>query len=222
VQLLDTEVWSPELWSIVRLSLEVSGTALLVSSVVGIPLGAWLGLAQFRGKRLVAAVVHTGMALPPVVVGLVVYLLLSRSGPLASLGWLFTPQAMVLAQIILALPWVVGITMSAVAAVPAELALQIRGLGASRWQSRWTLLREARQGVVLAVAAAFGRSISEVGAVMIVGGNIEGHTRVLTTAIVLETGKGRFALALALGVWLLGLALLANLIIVRGQVRPWT
>jgi tungstate transport system permease protein len=222
VQLLDAEVWSPELWSIVRLSLEVSGTALLVSSVVGIPLGAWLGLAQFRGKRLVAAVVHTGMALPPVVVGLVVYLLLSHSGPLASLGWLFTPQAMVLAQIILALPWVVGITMSAVAAVPAELALQIRGLGASRWQSRWTLLREARQGVVLAVAAAFGRSISEVGAVMIVGGNIEGHTRVLTTAIVLETGKGRFALALALGVWLLGLALLANLIIVRGQVRPWT
>ena len=222
MQLLDAEVWSPELWSIVRLSLEVSGTALVVSSVVGIPLGAWLGLAQFRGKRLVAAVVHTGMALPPVVVGLVVYLLLSRSGPLAALGWLFTPQAMVLAQIILALPWVVGITMSAVAAVPAELALQIRGLGASRWQSRWTLLREARQGVVLAVAAAFGRSISEVGAVMIVGGNIEGHTRVLTTAIVLETGKGRFALALALGVWLLGLALLANLIIVRGQVRPWT
>jgi tungstate transport system permease protein len=222
VQLLDAEVWSPELWSIVRLSLEVSGTALVVSSLVGVPLGAWLGLAQFRGKRLVAAVVHTGMALPPVVVGLVVYLLLSRSGPLAPLGWLFTPQAMMLAQIILALPWVVGITMSAVAAVPAELALQIRGLGASRWQSRWTLLREARQGVVLAVAAAFGRSISEVGAVMIVGGNIEGHTRVLTTAIVLETGKGRFALALALGVWLLGLALLANLIIVRGQVRPWT
>jgi len=216
------EAFDSELWSIVWLSLRVSGTALLVSSLVGIPLGAWLGLAQFRGKRLVVALVHTGMALPPVVVGLVVYLLLSRSGPLAVLGWLFTPQAMILAQTVLALPWIIGITMSAVAAVPTELVLQVRSLGASPWQVRRTLLREARQGVVLAVAAAFGRSISEVGAVLMVGGNIQGQTRVLTTAIVLETGKGQFALALALGAWLLGLALLANLVIVRAQGRPWT
>lgn len=216
------QAFDPELWSIIWLSLQVSGTALLISSLAGIPLGAWLGQAQFRGRRLVAALVHTGMALPPVVVGLVVYLLLSRSGPLAGLGWLFTPQAMILAQTVLALPWVVGITMSAVAAVPAELLLQVRSLGASRWQARQALLREARQGVLLAVAAAFGRSISEVGAAMMVGGNIQGHTRVMTTAIVLETGKGQFGLALALGAWLLGLALLANLVIVRAQGRPWT
>ncbi len=218
----EVEALDPELWSIVWLSLRVSGTALVISSLIGIPLGAWLGLAQFRAKRLVATFVHTGMALPPVVVGLVVYLLLSRSGPLASLGWLFTPQAMILAQTVLALPWVVGITLSAVAAVPQDLLLQVRSLGASRWRARWTVLREARQGVTLAVAAAFGRSISEVGAVLMVGGNIQGHTRVLTTAIVLETGKGQFALALALGAWLLGLALLANLVIVRAQGRPWT
>jgi tungstate transport system permease protein len=210
-------MWNSEPWSIVWLSIRVTGTALIISSVIGLPLGVWLGLAQFRGKRLVSAVVHTGMALPPVVVGLVVYLLLSRSGPLGSLDWLFTPQAMILAQTVLALPWVVGITMTAVETVPADLILQVRSLGASPWQTRWTLLREARQGVALAVAAAFGRSISEVGAVMIVGGNIKGYTRVMTTAIVLETGGGRFGLALALGAWLLGLALIANLVIVRAQ-----
>lgn len=216
------QAFDPELWSIVWLSLQVSGTALLISSLVGIPLGAWLGQARFRGKRLVTALVHTGMALPPVVVGLVVYLLLSRSGPLADLGWLFTPKAMILAQTVLALPWVVGITMSAVAGMPAELLPQVRSLGASRWQARRTVLREARQGVLLAITAAFGRSISEVGAVMMVGGNIQGHTRVMTTAIVLETGKGQFALALALGAWLLALALVANLVILRAQGRPWT
>jgi tungstate transport system permease protein len=129
---------------------------------------------------------------------------------------------MVLAQTALALPWTVGITMAAVAAVPPELLLQVRSLGASRWQARGTILREARQGVLLAVAAAFGRSISEVGAVLMVGGNIQGHTRVMTTAIVLETGKGQFGLALALGAWLLALALVANLVIVRAQGRPWT
>jgi tungstate transport system permease protein len=209
------------LWSILWLSLRVSGTALLVSALIGLPLGTWLGLAHFRGKRLVTALVHTGMGLPPVVVGLVIYLLLSRSGALGFLGWLFTPRAMILAQAVLALPLVLGITMGAVAAVPAELLLQVRSLGVSRWQARWTILREARQGVLLAVAAGFGRSISEVGAVLMVGGNIQGHTRVLTTAIVLETGKGEFALALSLGLWLLGLSLVVNLLVVRLQARVW-
>src|SRR5262249_46586638 len=139
----DVQAFDPELWSIVWLSLRVTGTALLISSLAGIPIGAWLGQAQFRGRRVAAALVHTGMALPPVVVGLVTYLLLSRSGPLADLGWLFTPQAMIVAQTVLALPWVVGITMSAVAAVPPELLLQMRSLGASQRQVRWTLLREA-------------------------------------------------------------------------------
>jgi tungstate transport system permease protein len=144
-------------------------------------------------------------------------LLLSRSGPLASWGWLFTPKAMILAQAILALPFVTAITMNAVAAVPRELARQIRSLGASRWQTRWTILREARHGVMLAVVAAMGRSLSEVGAVLIVGGNIRDHTRVLTTAIVLETSKGDFSLALALGAVLLALALLLNAILLCFQ-----
>src|SRR5713226_2585080 len=209
------------LWPILWLSLWVSGTALLISALVGLPLGTWLGLARFPGKRWVTALVHTGMGLPPVVVGLLIYLLLSRSGLLGFLGWLFTPRAMILAQVILALPLIIGITMAAVAAVPAELILQVRSLGVSRWQARWTILREARQGVLLAVAAGFGRSISEVGAVLMVGGNIQGHTRVLTPAIVLETGKGEFGLALALGFCLLLLALAANVLILRLQERAW-
>ena len=206
-----------DFWSIFWLSLRVSGTAVLISSFIGVPCGVWLGQSQHRGKQLLSAIIHTGMALPPVVVGLVLYLLLSRSGPLAFLEWLFTLEAMILAQTVLALPFVIGITMSSVAAVPLELSMQIRTLGASARQCRWTILREARHGVFLAVAAAFGRSISEVGAVLILGGNIQGHTRVLTTAIVLETGKGNFEFALALGGALLLMALLVNLIIVRLQ-----
>src|SRR5438270_7549495 len=171
--------FDPELWSIVWLSLRVTGTALLLAAVLGLPLGAWLGLARFRGKRLLTALLYTGMGLPPVVVGLAVYLLLSRTGPLGGLDWLFTPQAMVLAQTIIALPLIAGLTTAAVGSVPAELFLQVRSLGASPWQARWTVLREARTSVVVAVAAGFGRVMSEVGAALIVGGNIEGHTRVL-------------------------------------------
>jgi tungstate transport system permease protein len=214
--------WDRELWPIVGLSLGVAGSALAVSALIGIPLGVWLGLARFRGKGFFVALLYTGMGLPPVVVGLVVYLLLSRSGPLAFLGWLFTPRAMVLAQSLIAMPLVAGITMTAVDAVPAELVLQLRSLGASPWQARWTILREARHGVAAALAAGFGRIIAEVGAALMVGGNIQGHTRVLTTAIVLETGKGEFALALALGAWLLTLTLLINLLVIRFQGRPLT
>jgi tungstate transport system permease protein len=209
-----------ELSPIIWLSLQVSGLAVAIGAVIGVPLGAWIGLSHFRGKRTVAALVHTGMALPPVVVGLLIYLLLSRSGPLAFLGWLFTPSAMILAQTILALPFVIGITMTAVAGVSPDLVFQLRTLGASPWQARQAVLWEARPAVVLAVATAFGRSISEVGAVLLVGGNIQGHTRVLTTAIILETSKGQFALALALGAALLTVALFANLVIVRFQDRP--
>lgn len=204
-----------QVWSVIFLSLQVTGTAVLASSVIGIPLGLWLGLSRFRGKWLVAAAVRTGLALPPVVVGLLLYLLLSRSGPLGVLDWLFTPQAMILAQIILTLPLVVGITMSSVEAIPRDLSDQIKSLGASDWQCRWAMLREARQGILLAIAAGFGRSTSEVGAVLMVGGNIQGHTQVLTTAIVLETGKGNFNAALLLGLVLLGIALLVNVLIMR-------
>lgn len=209
-----------ELGSTVWRSLHVSGVAVLVSSLVGIPMGTWLGLTRSRVRAILAVMIQTGMALPPVVVGLCLYLLLSRSGPLGTLGWLFTLKAMILAQIILTLPFILGITMVSVAAVPPELFLQLRSLGASRWQARWTVLREARAGVALAVATALGRSLSEVGAVLMVGGNIAGHTRVLTTAIVLETSRGRFALALALGGVLLALALVANIAIIRLHGRP--
>ncbi len=209
-----------DIGGITWLSVRVSATAVLVASLVGIPFGAWVGMGNRRGRAVVSVLARTGMALPPVVVGLLLYLLFSRSGPLGSLGWLFTPQAMACAQTILALPFVVGITMAAVEAVPAELILQVRSLGASPRQARLTVLREARNGIVLAIASALGRSLSEVGAVLIVGGNIEDHTRVLTTAIVLETGRGHFALALALGGVLLSLALAVNVLILLVGGRP--
>jgi tungstate transport system permease protein len=207
---------APILW----LSLIVAGAAVLIASLIGVPLGLWLGRLNFRGKRAVWAIVYTGMGLPPVVLGLVIYLLLSRSGPLGFLGWLYTPRAMILAQVILCLPFVTGITMTTMAAIPDELHFQLRTLGASEWQAKWALLWQARTGVVLAIATAFGRSISEVGAVWMVGGNIQDHTRVLTTAIILETGKGQFALALLLGSILLGIALIVNTIMLRYQGSP--
>jgi tungstate transport system permease protein len=160
------------------------------------------------------------MGLPPVVVGLAVYLLLSRSGSLGPLGWLFTPKAMILAQSVIAFPLVTGITMTAVTTVPAELFVQVRSLGASRVQANCAVLREARAGVLVALAAGFGRIISEVGAALMVGGNIRGHTQVLTTAIVQQTGHGAFALALALASWLLGLTLAVNVLILSLQGRP--
>jgi tungstate transport system permease protein len=206
----------PILW----LSLMVAGTAVFIASLIGVPLGLWLGRLKFRGRRAIWALVYTGMGFPPVVVGLLIYLLLSRSGPLGSLGWLYTPRAMILAQVVLDLPFVVGITMTAVAAIPNELHFQLRSLGASEWQAKWALLRQARPGVVLAIATAFGRSMSEVGAVWMVGGNIAGHTRVLTTAIILETGKGQFVLAILLGSILLSIALIVNVIILRFQGQP--
>jgi len=210
-----------EVWSVLWLSLQVSGVAVLISSLIGIPVGVWIGLRKFKAKPFVVGVVQTGMALPPVVVGLLLYLLLSRSGPLGELGWLFSPPAMVMAQVALALPFVIGITMLAVTAVPAELQWQLCAIGASRLQAQWEVVREARAGILFAVATALGRSLSEVGAVWLVGGNIEGHTRVMTTAIVLETGKGNFSLALTLGGTLLLVALAINLVIVRYQGRVW-
>lgn len=204
-----------ELWDIVACSLVVSGTAVAISAVVGVPLGVVLGLAKFPGRGAVLALVQTGMALPPVVVGLAIYLLLSRGGPLGAWGWLFTPRAMILAQVVLSLPFVVGIVVHAIESLPAELSAQVRGLGATTRQLHWTLVREARAGVLLAVATAFSRSISEVGAVLLVGGNIKGQTRVLTTAIILETSQGAFGFAVGLGAILLAIALVANVLMIR-------
>ena len=215
-----------QLVEIVLLSLRVSGIALFISTVIGIPLGALLGLARFRGRRLSVAFVYTGMAFPPVVIGLFVYLMLSRSGVLGSLNlpWiprLFTPEAMIVAQVIIAFPLVAGFTMAAVQGVDPALRLQVQALGASRWQTTWAILDEARVGVIAAVVAGFGGIISEVGAVMLVGGNIANQTRVLTTAIVLETNKGNFGLAMALGVILLSMAFTTNFIILRLQGRSF-
>ena len=210
----------PELLKIAWLTLRVSGLALGISTLIGAPLGAALGLSRISSRGLVNALLYTGLGLPPVVVGLVVFLLLSRSGPLGGLGWLFTPSAMVLAQVVISLPVVAGLTLSAVQSLDPSLRQQVWAMGASRWQTTLTLLLEARRGVVSAVVAGFGSIISEVGAVMIVGGNIAGQTRVLTTAVVLEVGKGDFALALALGLILLGLTFTANLLLLRLQREP--
>ena len=209
-----------KVWEIIALSLRVSGTALAFSALIGIPLGAWLGMARFLGRRLVVALLYTGMGFPPVVVGLVVYLLLSSSGPLGGLGLafvprLFTPEAMITAQIIISFPLVAGFTMAAVMGVDPELRQQLFSLGATPWQATVAILREARVGVVVSIVAGFGSIISEVGAVMLVGGNIEGQTRVLTTAIVLETRQGEFTIALALAAVLMALSFIANLIMIR-------
>ncbi len=207
---------------IVLLSLYVSGDALGIATVVGVPAGAGLALRPVPGRRLIELLIYTGMGLPPVVVGLVVYLLLSRSGPLGDLGWLFTPSAMIVAQTIIALPLVIGLTLTAVESVDPALRLQVRSLGATPAQVMWLVLREAQSGVLAGIIAGFGAVISEVGAVMLVGGNIDGQTRVLTTAIVQETRQGNFALALTLGAVLLALALLANILLLRlGRRARW-
>lgn len=213
-----------ELGEIILLSLQVSGVALAFSTLVGIPLGVLMGLKRFAGRRLVMALLYTGMGFPPVVIGLFVYLLLSRSGPMGSLNLagmpeLFTPSAMVLAQTIISFPLVAGFTMAAVLGVDPALRQQVLALGATQRQAAWAVLREARIGVIASIVAGFGSIISEVGAVMLVGGNIEGRTRVLTTAIVLETRKGNFELAMALGGVLLGLSFISNLILLRLQGR---
>jgi tungstate transport system permease protein len=209
-----------ELIEIIALTIRVTGVALAAATLLGIPAGAVLAFTRFPGRRALVAVVYTGMGLPPVVVGLAVYLLLSRSGPLGGLGWLFTPPAMMVAQTIIALPLVIGLTMTGLEAVDPQLRLQIRALGADRRQEVWALLGEARAGVIAAVVAGFGGIISEVGAAMLVGGNIEGQTRVLSTAIILETRIGEFGLALALGAVLLALAFLVNLVFLRLGQRP--
>jgi tungstate transport system permease protein len=211
---------------IVLLSLQVSGTALFFSTLIGVPVGVLIGLNRFKGRRFIAAVMYTGMGFPPVVVGLFVYLLLSRSGPIGSLNLpfvpsLFTPGAMIIAQTIIAFPLVAGFTMAAVMGIDPQLRQQVLALGATPRQAAMTVLSEARLGVIVSIIAGFGSVISEVGAVMLVGGNIAGRTRVMTTAIVLETRQGDFAMALALGGLLLGMVFIANVIMMRLQGRSF-
>lgn len=209
----------PALYEVIWLSLYVSGVALGYSTLIGIPLGAFLALKRFYGRRLIMALLYTGMGFPPVVIGLFVYLMLSRSGPIGVLGWLFTPRAIIVAQTIISFPLVAGFTMAAVLGIDPNLRRQLISLGATGLQATLAILAEARVGVVVSVIAGFGSVISEVGAVILVGGNIEGKTRTLTTAIVLETRKGNFDLAMALGIILLIISFLVNLVMIRSQGR---
>jgi tungstate transport system permease protein len=199
-----------EVIRITLLSLGVSSVAVAISILTGIPIGALLALTEFPGRRLLISLVNTGMGLPPVVVGLFVTMLLWRSGPMGFLALLFTPTAIVIAQVIIALPIVTGLTIAALQQLNPKLRLQLLALGASRLQLLWLLLREARLPLLAAIMAGFGGVISEVGAVMMVGGNIKGQTRVLTTAIVLESRMGHFDLAIALAVLLLFLSFMVN------------
>ncbi len=202
----------PDLVDVTLRSLQVSGIAVLVGSLIGIPFSAWLALSQFRGRRVVIAVMNALMGLPPVVVGLLVYIALSRTGPFGVFNLLFTPGSMIVAQVIIVTPLIASIAHQTLRSRWNEYRDFLVSLGTTRWQQVQTLIWDARRTLVTAVLAGFGRAIGEVGAIMIVGGNIDQLTRVLTTAIALETSKGNFALALALGFVLISLALGVSLL----------
>jgi tungstate transport system permease protein len=212
----------PQIIRIALLSLGVSGIATLFSLVLGIPAGSALGLTRFPGRKFLISLVNTGMGLPPVVVGLVVSIFLWRNGPLGILHLMYTPGAMIIAQFIISFPIVAGFTMAATQSLDPKLSLQIQSLGASRIQLTWLLLKEARLPLLAAIMAGFGAVISEVGAAMMVGGNIFNETRVLTTAIVGENAKGDFSYAIALGVILLVLVYLVNFVLTMIQQRSKT
>lgn len=207
----------PATFQIITLSLRVSVTATAIAFTLGLPCGIALAYGRFRGRRLVLALVNTGMGLPPVVAGLVVTVFLWRSGPLGGLDLLYTPEAMVIAQAAIAFPVVAGLSAAALQQVDPEFRLQMRALGASRFRSLWMVAVETRLPLLAAAMAGFGAVISEVGAAMMVGGNIEGQTRVLTTAAVLATSQGNFALAVALGLILLVVAFAVNLALTAVQ-----
>ncbi len=210
-----------DVFEITLLSLQVSSIATLISLLIGLPFGTWLALGNFRGRSILLSIVNTGMALPPVVVGLVVAITLWRSGPLGDLHLVYTPVAIIIAQTIISAPVVIGLTAAALAALDPRLQQQLLGLGASRPQMIWRLWIEARLPLLAALMAGFGSVISEVGASMMVGGNIKGQTRVLTTAIVLETSKGEFGKALALSALLLTLTYLINLALTLIQQKGY-
>ncbi|HPT68767.1 MAG TPA: ABC transporter permease [Syntrophomonas sp.] len=214
-------IWQmdPEIIQITLLSLQVSLTALVISAVIGIPTGAALALKKIPGKRIFLNIIYTLMGLPPVLAGLLVYLLLTYRGPLGQFELLFTPSAMVFAQVLLAAPIVCGLTARAVMALNQDVYDTAATLGASRRQASATIMREARIGIVAALTTAFGRVIAEVGAVMLVGGNIRWSTRVLTTSIVLETRMGNFSTAIAIGIILLTLSFIINLLILKLEKR---
>ncbi len=211
--------FDPEVMGITLLSLKISGIATFISLLIGINVGAVVALSTFPGKKIVVSLINTGMGLPPVVAGLFVSIFLWRNGPFGFLGLLYTPSAMIIAQAIIATPIVMGITVAAIQQLPRKMRLQILALGASRIQMVWTLIKEAKLPLLAAVMAGFGGVISEIGASIMVGGNIKGYSRVLTTATVMETSKGNFDIAIALSIILLLLAYLINFILTHIQQR---
>jgi tungstate transport system permease protein len=212
-------LFDPEVLQITRLSLQISALATGLSLLIGLPLGTLLALGKVPGRSFLLSMVNTGMGLPPVVVGLFVALMLWRSGPLGDLRLIYTPAAIVIAQVIISFPIVTGLTAAALQSLDPRMQQQLYGLGASRLQMVWRLWKEVRLPLLAALMAGFGSVISEVGASMMVGGNIRYQTRVLTTAIVLETSKGHFNIAIALGVLLLAITFLVNWALTSIQQR---
>ena len=213
-----------EILGIILLTLKVSGIAVIISMAFGIPIGLLIGLNNFKGKRFVITIINTGMGLPPVAAGLFVSLMLWRSGPLGIMGIMYTPTAMIIAQVLIAAPIIAGVTLAAVQQVNPNLKLQALSLGANRAQVLWILLKEAKLPALAAIMAGFGGVISEVGASMMVGGNIKGQTRVLTTSTVQNVGMGNFDIAIALVIILLILAFIVNLfltLVQQGENKTW-
>lgn len=204
------------LYEIIYLSLKVSLTAAAIGMLLGIPFGTFMGMYRFRGQQLIITFIYTLMGMPPVLAGVLIYLLLSTKGPLGELQLLFTPTAMVIAQVVLVTPIITGLTMVAVRGKEKVYSETAESMGANRLQSAWIIIREAKNGIMAAVITAFGRAIAEVGAVMLVGGNIDHYTRVMTTSIILETRKGNFDLALGLGLVLLAISFIINGFLVAG------
>ncbi len=199
-----------EIWFTVILSIGVSGTATFIASMIGLPIGSLMGLRDFWGKKSITNLLNTFMGFPPVIMGLFVFLLLSKNGPLGSLGLLYTPTAMIIAQLLLAIPIIAGTTKAAIESVDPALRETILSLGATEIELWWELIKDSKRSIIAGILVAFGQAISEVGAVMIVGGNIRWHTRVFTTSIVYQTQMGEFGMAIALGFILISVAFILN------------
>ena len=212
-------MFSKEILDITLLSIFVSGSAVIIASIIGVPLGAFIGLKDIRGKSIIKTITYTMYGFPPVVIGLLVYLIVSGSGPLGFLDLIFTPGGMIMAQTLLVLPLVTGITISSVTDVSSSVKDTARTLGANDWQLTKTVIQESRVGVFTGIMVGFGRAIAEVGTAIIVGGNIRGHTRVLTTAIVLETRRGHFDLAISLGIILIAVSMVVFYVLYRFQEK---
>ena len=211
--------FDPEIWGVVEVSIRVSGTATFLAAVISMPIGSYVALREFPGKNVFTNFINTFMGFPPVVMGLIVFLLLSKSGPLGPLGLLYTTTAMIIAQLFLAIPIIIGTTKAAIESVDKNIIETIQSLGATESQLWWELLKEAKRSIIAGILVAFGQTISEVGAAMIVGGNIRWFTRTFTTSIVLQTRMGEFGMAIALGIILISVTFVLNYILTHLQMR---